>query len=79
MAERTGRFGDGAMMYSRVRMMAPAVLAGAILSARRAGAPTIDGKWQGSHAGPGGVVRVLFDLRTDGAITADWTRCNGSR
>lgn len=56
------------MMYSRIRMMAPAVLAGAIV-----------GKWQGSHPGPGGVVRVLFDLRTDGAITADWTRCNGSR
>ena len=67
------------MMYSRVRMMAPAVLAGAIVGAPARRGAEIDGKWQGSHPGPGGVVRVLFDLRTDGAITADWTRCNGSR
>ena len=54
------------MMYSRILMMAPAVLAGAIVCAPAGWAAEIDGKWQGSHPGPGGVVRVLFDLRTDG-------------
>ena len=54
------------MMYSRILMMAPAVLAGAIVCAPAGWGAEIDGKWQGSHPGPGGVVRVLFDLRTDG-------------
>lgn len=54
------------MMYSRILMMAPTVLAGAIVCAPAGWGAEIDGKWQGSHPGPGGVVRVLFDLRTEG-------------
>ncbi len=54
------------MMYSRTLMIVPAVLAGAILCAPAGWGAEIDGTWRGSHPGPGGVVRVLFDLRTDG-------------